>query len=88
MVHMSALATINPNSGKALLDDYDPEEVTAAQLGVTPRTLARWRSLRIGPPVTYVGRKPFYHRPSTAAWLRSLERPMLRDRHRSGRGRS
>jgi hypothetical protein len=88
------VATTNPNiTGKSVLDDYDTEEVVAAQLGVSTRTLARWRSLRIGPPVTYVGRKPFYYRPITAAWLRGREIPMVRERRRDssrgrGRGRS
>ena len=78
------MTTINPNSGKALLDDYDSEEVTAAQLGATTRTLARWRQKRIGPPVTYVGRKPFYYPPSTAAGLRGREIPMVRERRSAG----
>jgi hypothetical protein len=131
------MVTVNPNYGK-LLDDYDSEDVTAAQLGVTTqtkgrgrtkrrkpnrgrrpyhragtpqpgllagylteqelaaqlgvtvRTLQRWRSHRIGPPPTtdIPGRSVLYRCDGFAEWLLSHERPMIRDRHRSGRGRS
>jgi hypothetical protein len=58
------VATINPNSGKALLDDYDPEEVTAAQLGVTTQSKGRGRTKRRNPNRRRRGRRP-YHRAGT-----------------------
>src|SRR5262245_48948198 len=57
-------------------EGYDTEEETAAELDVTPRTLKRWRFQRIGPPVTYAGRKPIYNRQSKRRWLESREMKM------------
>ena len=67
-----------------VLADYDDEPTTAAELGVATRTLARWRAKRVGPPVTFVGRKPLYYRPSVTAWLRGCEIPMVRERRSAG----
>jgi hypothetical protein len=73
-----------------LLAGYLTEQELAAQLGVTVRTLQRWRSHRIGPPPTtdIPGRSVLYRCDGFAEWLLSHERPMIRERHRSGRGRS
>ena len=45
-------------STTALLAGYLTEKATAKELSVTPRTLARWRKLRVGPAVTFVGIRP------------------------------
>jgi hypothetical protein len=64
----------------------EPEEEEF--LGKTPRTLAQWRKQRKGPPVTFVGRTPYYSISSTDAWLLRQEtdltykRPELRRRAR------
>lgn len=57
----------------ALLQNYDTPEELCASLGICMKTLERWRLDKKAPPVTYVGRRPFYYRPSTTAWLRSQE---------------
>jgi Helix-turn-helix domain len=45
----------------------------AAQIHRSVRTLARWRALGEGPPVTRIGREILYKKSSVAAWLASLE---------------
>ena len=69
--------------GKLQLEGYDDEETTAKELGVSTRTLKTWRRLRIGPPVTFIGRRPTYNRASKQAWLKSREQPMPRERRRA-----
>jgi hypothetical protein len=73
-----------------LLAGYLTEAQLAAALGVCTRTLQRWRTHRKGPPPTtdIPGRSVLYRCDGFAEWLLSHERPMIRDRHRSGRGRS
>ena len=63
-----------------VLDGYLPRQALAEQLSKTRRTLERWERLRIGPPVTRIGRQPFYSVESVRAWLRSREQPMVRER--------
>jgi hypothetical protein len=43
-----------------LLKNYHSEESLAREIGVTIRTLRRWRKERQGPPITHVGRKVVY----------------------------
>jgi hypothetical protein len=57
-----------------LLSDYDTPDELAASLGICTKTLDRWRLDKKGPPITYVGRKPYYHRDSAKTWLRSQEK--------------
>ena len=64
----------------SILSEYLSDGETAEQLHRTPRTLQRWRRSRIGPPVTWVGRDPYYFKPSLLAWLRSQEREMVRSK--------
>lgn len=57
-----------------LLDDYLPEADAAAQLGVSPRTMQRWRNQANGIPHTVIGGKIYYNVASLKDWLRSQER--------------
>ncbi len=52
-----------------LLSGYIPEQELAAQLGRNPRTLWRWRKLRIGPPFVMVGEVPYYSVEAARQWL-------------------
>jgi len=61
------------DSKPAFLAEYDSEEQTAAGLGVCVKTLRNWRRDKQGPPVTLVGNRPYYFRPSIERWLRSRE---------------
>ena len=55
-----------------LADHLTPQQL-AEQLGKSPRTLARWRRLKEGPPVTFVGRNPHYRRDAVRQWLAACE---------------
>jgi hypothetical protein len=61
-----------------LLEDYLSEDEMAAELNRDVRTLKRWRTLRKGPPVTWVGKTPKYHIQSARKWLQANEQPMPR----------
>ena len=68
------------DSKPILLTDYDTEEETGALLGVSYKTMRNWRRDGIGPPVTFLGQKPYYFRASTQKWLRDQERVKTRGR--------
>ena len=61
-----------------ILDEYLPRVKLAEQLDKTTRTLARWEAQRIGPPITYIGREPFYRIDAVREWLKSRETKMVR----------
>lgn len=52
-----------------LLDDWMPRADLARELGLTPDTLARWETRRIGPPCVRVGRTALYRRGAVQQWL-------------------
>ena len=54
-----------------MLKDYFTIEDAAKALGVSTRTLRRWRKENIGPPHSYLGQKIILHKPSLEAWLRN-----------------
>ena len=56
-----------------VLDDYLTDTELATELNVSPRTIARWRGMREGPPVTRVGRRVMYRRSSVRIWLADCE---------------
>ena len=62
-----------------LLADYLTPAQLAAELGKSVRTIARWDRLRIGPPKTVIGKKPYYRRESARQWV-------MRQEHRQVRG--
>jgi len=57
------------NKRSGILAGYLPESEMAEQLGKTQRTLARWRSLNVGPPFTRNGRKIEYSVAGARSWL-------------------
>jgi hypothetical protein len=61
------------DSKPAFLAQYSTEEETAKGLGVCVKTLRNWRRDKRGPPVTYVGNKPYYFGPSVEKWLKQQE---------------
>jgi hypothetical protein len=69
-------------STTAILSEYAPEAEVAKQLGKSPRTLARWRQLRIGPPPTHLGRETVYRIDAVRAWLAANETKIVRERGR------
>lgn len=56
-----------------LLDEYMTEPEAAAELGLSPKTLARMRRRREGPPFVQIGRNAHYRRTSVASWLLDRE---------------
>ena len=67
-VKVIAMSDLEP-----ILREFLTREELAAELRLNPRTLDRWHVLSLGPPRTYVGRKPFYRRTSAQKWLTALE---------------
>jgi hypothetical protein len=66
-----------------VLDGYLTEHALAAQLKRDVRTLQRWRRLRTGPPVTFIGRVPYYRITYVHEWLAAREVKMVRERKRA-----
>jgi hypothetical protein len=58
---------------ETLLEDFLPKEEAAKELKICERTLDRWRRLGEGPPVTKIGRRVYYRRPTLRAWLCARE---------------
>jgi predicted site-specific integrase-resolvase len=56
-----------------LLGDYLSEHQLAKELGVTIRTLRKWRSLGEAPPVTRLGKRIYYARRQARAWLETRQ---------------
>ena len=71
---MTKTATLSSKTCSGLLDDYLSLDQLAAEIGKTTRTLRSWDKEKRGPPVTLIGRSPFYHRSSVLKWLRNQER--------------
>lgn len=55
------------NEIPALLDDADVAEL----VGVSKRTIIRWRELRQGPTFVQLGKRIRYRAPDVALWLES-----------------
>jgi hypothetical protein len=71
-----------------VLADYLTEQELANQLSVTIRSLQLWKVNRTGPPLTQIGKRPYYRKDAVAAWLASLEMPMVREPSRKRRPRA
>jgi hypothetical protein len=56
------------------LTGYQSDDELAEELDRSPRTLARWRAARTGPPYVVIGRRIFYRRAAVAEWLLKRER--------------
>jgi hypothetical protein len=64
---------------------YRTESELASYVNKNERTVERWRKLRIGPPVTFLGKTPIYRNESTDAWLLAQEREQVREKTRKRR---
>ena len=62
-----------------LLDDYLKASELAKELGLSRRTLDRWRWTRQGPPIVTIGKRVFYRKDSVREWLEGREQPMVRE---------
>lgn len=61
------------NISDSILADFLTPDEAAAELEVSTRTLDRWRRLGEGPPLTKIGRRIYYRRPTLLVWLCSRE---------------
>lgn len=52
-----------------ILDGYLTRPELARQIGRTVRTLERWEASRTGPPITRIGKTPFYNFDAARDWL-------------------
>lgn len=81
---MSNQTTPTPESTSVgLLNDWMPRRELAEIIGVSPDTLKRWETRRIGPPCIRIGRKVLYRRGAVRDWLLDQE-----SRKTAGRGRA
>ena len=55
------------------LGDLLTESQLATLIKKSPRTLARWRRARRGPPFIPIGREPYYSKKSFQQWLADRE---------------
>ena len=69
---------MNTSNSSSVLANYVSEAQLAEQLGVSVRTLARWRSLRQAPRVTRVGRRLLFNRTDIDHWLATQSDPSKR----------
>jgi hypothetical protein len=56
-----------------LLEGYITREQCAESLNVGVRTLEKWEASNEGPPVTRVGKRPYYRVQGVKDWLIALE---------------
>lgn len=54
-------------------DEYINQTGAASELGVTDRTLARWRAEGKGPAYTRIGGRIYYRRNALSEYARSVE---------------
>jgi predicted DNA-binding transcriptional regulator AlpA len=72
---------------RLVLEGFLRRDELAQQLGLSPRTIDRWESLRQGPPRVSVGRTILYNIQSVREWLLSREQqPFPTKRRRSFSG--
>jgi hypothetical protein len=69
-----------------LYRDLLDQDEAAKKLKKHKRTLKAWRDKGVGPPITYIGRFPFYNISSLIRWIAEQERASGRPERR-GPGR-
>jgi predicted site-specific integrase-resolvase len=74
---MAEKATM-PQNAKTILDGYLTEDQQALKLGVTVRTLRKWRASGEGPAFVKAGKRVLYTDESAAAWLKAREQKPVR----------
>jgi predicted DNA-binding transcriptional regulator AlpA len=71
---MTEKTQIAENSAPPLLRDFMSELALASELGVSTKTIARWRKSGRGPRRTRIGKSVFYRRTAVTEWLAECER--------------
>ena len=72
----------NAEQAPLLGDEFLSPESLARELGISPRTLARWHVERVAPPRIVIGRTVLYRRASVREWLESREETPRRNGRR------
>src|ERR1017187_6944458 len=73
-------------SGTSLRDGLLSPEDLAQNLGLSPATLADWRSQGKGPAYLKAGRRVWYPRDHVEHWMRTQIREIGNDTQEAGRG--
>lgn len=68
---------------EGILSGYLTVKQAAEQLNICTRTLIRWQSLRMGPPITVVGKRKYYRISSIQEWLVQNELKTSKTRRKS-----
>lgn len=79
-----SVQTVETEAKKPILGELISRADLAAALRMSPETLCRWGTQRVGPAPTRIGRKVYYRRASVEEWLRAQEQSMP---NRQARGR-
>lgn len=74
-----------PTNPDGLLSEWMLRTELAEVLGISPDTLARWETRRIGPPCIRIGRKVMYRRGSVQDWMLEQESRKASPSARRGR---
>jgi hypothetical protein len=72
--------TTMPQNAKTTLDGYFTEHQQALKLGLSVRTLRKWRASGEGPTFVKAGKRVLYACESAEAWLKTLEKRPVRSR--------
>jgi len=68
------MAPNHPEAAASLLaGEFVAPDDLARELNISPRTLHRWHTLRMGPPRVSIGRTILYRRTAIRTWLESRE---------------
>jgi hypothetical protein len=73
-----AISMQAPIATSDLRGEFHSREELALELGISPRTVARWEVLRTGPPITRIGRQVLYRKSSVRVWLAAQESQPVR----------
>jgi predicted DNA-binding transcriptional regulator AlpA len=79
-----SVQTVETEAKKPILGELISRADLATALQMSPETLCRWGTQRVGPAPTRIGRKVYYRRDSVEQWLRAQEQSMP---NRQARGR-
>lgn len=64
-------STASPQHNAGVLGNYMSREQLATELGVTVRTISRWRWNRKGPPAHRIAGRVMFKRSDVQSWIES-----------------
>lgn len=69
-------------SQRALFDTSWSEDELANEMGVSVRTIKRWRAARTGPPFMKLERRVYYRKRAVQEWMQGLDQDGQRSAQR------